>query len=177
MKYAALLRGINVGGKNKIAMKDLTELFVSVGCRDVVTYIQSGNVVFSATAAALKKLPKTISERIAADFGLNVPVVIRSHEELDAMVRANPFFKSGDEKLLHVVFLADSPGTDAIAKLDPRRSPPDQFRVAGNHIYLHMPNGMGQTKITNAWLDSKLSTISTARNWATVLKLHELTRP
>jgi uncharacterized protein (DUF1697 family) len=178
MKHAALLRAINVGGNNKLPMKELAAIFVAAGCRDVCTYIQSGNVVFSAPAAVLKTLAQTISQHIGKDFGYRVPVTIRSHEQLDAVVRGNPFLKAGEpENALHVVFLTDSPGADAVARLDPQRSPPDRFVVAGQEIYLHLLNGAGQSKITNAWLDSKLSTISTSRNWNTVLKLHAMTKP
>jgi len=170
MRHAALLRGINVGGKNIVPMIDLAVFFVEAGCRGVRTYIQSGNVVFEAPAAALKKLPAAISRKIG------VPVIVRSQAELEAVVRGNPFLKAGEaEKMLHVAFLAGLPGSDAIAKLDPLRSPPDRFVVVDRHIYLHTPNGMGNSKLTNAWLDSKLSTVSTVRNWATVLKLHEMT--
>lgn len=178
MKYAALLRGINVSGRNMLPLKDLAAMFVAAGCTDVATYIQSGNVVFSAPAPVLKKLPQTLSQRIADDFGHKVPVVIRSHEQLATVIRENPFLKAGEpEKTLHVVFLADLPSAEAVAKLDPQRSPPDRFIVAGREIYLHLPNGMGQSKLTNAWMDSRLSTVSTARNWATVLKLFEMTKP
>lgn len=178
MKHVALLRGINVGGKNMLPMKALAEIFAKAGCREVATYIQSGNVVFEASASVLKKLPQTISQQIAEQFGHKVPVVIRSHEELAAVVGANPYLKASEsEKTLHVAFLLHTPVAEAVAKLDPHRSPPDRFTVVRNHIYLHTPNGMGNSKITNAWLDSKLSTISTARNWATVLKLHEMTLP
>ena len=178
MKHVALLGAINLGGKNKLPMKDLAAMFVAAGCRDVVTYIQSGNVVFSAPAAVLKKLPRTISQRIADDFGHKVPVVIRSHEQIADVVRGNPFLNAGEpEKTLHVVFLANLPGSEAVAKLDPQRSPPDRFIVVGQHIYLHLPNGVGHSKLTNAWMDSKLSTISTARNWNTVLNLYEMTKP
>ncbi len=176
MKHAALLRGINVGGKNMLPMKALSEMFAKAGCRDVVTYIQSGNVVFTAAPSVLKKLPQTISQNIADDFGHRVPVVVRSHEELGVVVRENPFPKAEADQLLYVAFLADVPGGEAVAKLDPQRSPPDLFVVAGNHIYMHLLNGAAKTKLTNAWMDSKLSTVSTARNWATVLKLHEMTR-
>jgi uncharacterized protein (DUF1697 family) len=178
MKHAAFLRAINVGGNNKLPMKDLAAMFVAAGCRDVVTYIQSGNVVFSAPAYVLKKLPQTISKRIADDFGHKVPVVIRSHEQIAAVVRENPFLKAGElEKSLHVVFLADLPSAEAVAKLDPQRSPPDRFIVAGQDIFLHLTSGAGQSKLTNAWLDSKLSTVSTVRNWNTILRLHEMTKP
>ncbi len=177
MKHVALLRGVNVGGKNKLPMKDLAAMFVAAGCRDVTTYIQSGNVVFSAPAGVLKKLPTTISAAIEKAFGHRVPVVVRSHEQLGAVIRDNPYLKAGEaEQTLYVAFLADMPGADAVSKLDPQRSPPDRFCVLGKEIHMHLPAGMGTSKLTNAWMDSKLSTISTARNWATVLKLHEMTR-
>jgi uncharacterized protein (DUF1697 family) len=177
MKHVALLRGINVGGKNMLPMKALAEIFVKAGCRDVVTYIQSGNVVFSAPASVLKKLPGAVSAKIAETFGHRVPVVVRSHEELAALIRDNPFRKAGEsEKTLYVAFLADLPGAEAVAKMEPNRSPPDRFVVLGKHVHLHLPNGAGNSKLTNAWMDSRLSTISTMRNWATVLKLHEMTK-
>ena len=102
---------------------------------------------------------------------------MRSNRELQEIVRANPFPKVlTPEKTLHVYFLADRPDPKAAAALDPDRSPPDSFRVSGREIYGHFPNGAGRTKLTNAWFDTKLSTVSTARNWATVLKLFEMTR-
>ncbi len=178
MKYAALLRGINVGGKNMLPMKDLAEMFVSAGCKDVRTYIQSGNVVFSAPVAVVKKLPAAISEKIAKNFGHKVPVVIRSHEQLAVAIQANPFCLAGEpEKSLHLSFLEATPAADAVSKLDPDRSPGDRFQVVGNSMYLCLPNGAGNSKLTNAWVDSKLSTISTVRNWATVLMLFEMTKP
>jgi uncharacterized protein (DUF1697 family) len=177
MKHVALLRAINVGGKNKLPMKDLAGMFTNAGCRDVVTYIQSGNVVFSAPAAVLKKLPQTISQKIADDFGHSVPVVVRSHEELAAVIRNNPFHKAGElEKALYVAFLGDAPGADLVASLDPQRSPPDRFVVVGRDMFLHLLNHAAKTKLTNVWMDSKLRTVSTVRNWATVLKLHEMTK-
>jgi uncharacterized protein (DUF1697 family) len=177
MKHAAFLRAVNVGGNNRLPMADLTRIFTDAGCRDVQTYIQSGNVVFTAPAKILKKLPETIAHAIESEFGFRAPVIVRSHEELDTLTKANPFLKAAEaEKTLHVAFLAGTPNADLIAKLDPTRCAPDRFHVIGKHMYLHMPNGMGRTKLTNAWIDSKLETISTARNWATVLKLHEMTR-
>jgi len=177
MKYAALLRAINVGGNNKLPMKDLARIFTDAGCRGVETYIQSGNVVFTASAKILKKLPETIAAAIESEFGFRAPIIIRSHEELAAIINANPFLKSNEaEKTLHVAFLASGVQNDAIAKLDPQRCAPDRFHVIGKDMYLHMASGLGRTKLTNAWIDSKLETISTVRNWNTVLKLHEMTR-
>src|SRR6185503_3300726 len=132
---------------------------------------QSGNVIFTASASVLKKLPATVSS------AFNVPAVIRSHDELAAAILANPYLAEGtDTKCLHIMFLASHPATAAVAALDPDRSPPCRFCVKGQDIYLHLPSGVAKTKITNAWIDSKLSTVSTIRNWNTVLKLLDLTR-
>jgi putative PIN family toxin of toxin-antitoxin system len=176
MKHVALLRGINVGGKNKLPMKDLTQMFLKAWCGDVETYIQSGNVIFTAPAAVLKTLPKVVGARIESQFGYRVPLILRSHGQLARAVEANPFLREGKPgKTLHVYFLADTPAEWAVKSLDPNRSPGDVFHVSGQEVYLYLPNGMGNSKLTNAWLDAKLSTVSTARNWSTVLKLHQLT--
>jgi uncharacterized protein (DUF1697 family) len=173
--HVALLRGINVGGKNMLPMKGLAAIFTEAGCSHVSTYIQSGNVLFHAPAALVKKLPKLVQEEIAARFGLRVPVVIRSAQQLAEAIRANPFLKaSAEEKALHVYFLADLPLEVAVSGLDAARSAPDEFRVVGQEVCLLLPNGMGRTKLTNAYFDSKLKTVSTARNWATILKLLEM---
>jgi uncharacterized protein (DUF1697 family) len=173
--FVALLRGINVGGKNILPMKDLAAMFVAAGCTDVRTYIQSGNVIFSAPAGVVRKLPDQIAKAIEKRFGYRVPVIVRTSEDLARAIRDNPFLKPGaDEKPLHVYFLADPPGAAAVTGLDPNRSTPDVFHVRNREIYLHLPNGMARSRLTNAYFDSKLSTVSTARNWATVRKLLEM---
>lgn len=173
MKYAALLRGINVGGKNKLPMKELAALFKAAGYKNVETYIQSGNVVFEVPAGPVKRLPERIREAIEERFGFPVPLTVRSGDELVKIVAANPFLWQGAaEKELHVYFLAGQP---AAAELDPNHSLPDEFVLSGSEIYLRLPNGMGRSKLTNAYFDSKLKTVSTARNWATVLHLTAMT--
>jgi len=173
--YVALLRGINVGGKHVLPMKHLVEIFADAKCGNVRTYIQSGNVVFAAPPKVVKALPALVAKKIEERFGFSVPVLLRSREELAQVARDNPFLKSGPpQPTLHVYFLADVPTADAVRSLDPNRSTPDRFHVSGGEIYLHMPNGMGRTKLTCAYFDSKLSTIATARNWNTVLKLLEM---
>ncbi len=172
----ALLRGINVGGKNKLPMQDLAELFRDAGCTQVRTYIQSGNVLFSSTSEPSKKILPLIEKRIADDFGFKVPLVLRTLEELERVTQANPFLKGEDTSALHVAFLAARPTSAQIASLDPARSPPDAFVVQGRDIYLHCPNGIARTRLTNAWFDSRLGTTSTLRNWRTVLTLLELLR-
>ena len=175
MKHVALLRGINVGGKNPLPMKDLTAMFVAAGCREVVTYIQSGNVVFEASAALATKVSAVIERAIATRHGHRVPVVMRSAVELAAVARDNPFLSKGaDPGTLHLAFLAETPAAAKLAALDPARSPPDAFVVQGRDIFLYLPGSVAKTKLSNAYFDAKLGTTSTVRNWRTVLKLVEL---
>lgn len=173
--HIALLRGINVGGHNKLSKNDLVTLFEDAGCRQVKTYIQSGNLVYEAPCALAKELPILIAKAIHERHGFNVPVITRTAEELQAVIHGNPFLQDrGDEKALHVGFLADLPKEEHIATLDPQRSPPDEFTVRGREIYLRCPDGLARTKLTNAYFDSKLSTVCTLRNWRTTLKLLEM---
>jgi uncharacterized protein (DUF1697 family) len=174
--HVALLRGINVGGKNRLPMKDLVAMFDAEGARAVRTYVASGNVVFDATAAAAAKITRGVSARIAADFSLDVPLVLRSATELRQAAAANPFTpeEGMTEERLFVAFLADAPTKKAIASLAPDRSPPDRFIVRGRDVFLHLPNGAARTKITVAWLDARLGTTATVRNWNTIQKLDRL---
>jgi uncharacterized protein (DUF1697 family) len=173
--HVALLRGVNVGGKNKLPMKELAAIFAEEGCDYVQTYIQSGNVIFRAAPGALSRLPDAITSRIAARYGYHTPVVLRTTEQMRAIVANNPFLAAGSaEDLLHVLFLAKQPDVVRIAALDPQRSAPDAFALHGQDIYLKLPNGAGKTRFTNAYFDTKLATVSTGRNWRTVTKLLEL---
>jgi len=173
--YVALLRGINVGGKNMLPMKDFAAMLAKAGCTDVRTYIQSGNAVFRCSPELARRIPDLIVEAIAKKFRFRVPVILRSGKEVRAAMEANPFVKSvADTKMLHVGFLADRPDPSRVAGLDPQRSPGDTFQVLDREIYLHVPNGMGKTKLSNTYFDSKLDTISTFRNWRTVQTLVEM---
>lgn len=175
--HVALLRGINVGGKNKLLMTDLVAMFADAGCREVRTYIQSGNVVFRAEDALAKRVAHLVADAIAEGFGLRVSVVTRTAEQIAQVARTNPFVNDApDAKALHVAFLADTPSSSQLAALEPDRSLPDKFEVRGREVYLLCPNGVARTKLTNAYFDTKLGTISTARNWRTVLTLVEMTR-
>lgn len=156
-------------------MKDLIAMFVEAGCENVTTYIQSGNVIFTATSALCKKLPDLITAQIAKRFGYRTPLVLRSADELADVIRSNPFVKPGaPEDNLHVLFLAGQPTTTCVETLDSHRSPPDSFAVCGREVYLQLPNGVAKSKLNNAYFDSKLVTMSTGRNWRTVNQLLEL---
>lgn len=167
--HVALLRGINVGGKNKLPMVELAQLFVESGAGNVRTYIQSGNVVFTASATVAKGIAAAVAGLIEKRFGLRVPVVVRTARELEAVLTGNPLLHKGaDPATLHVAFLADRPGVRQVAALDANRSPGDAFAVAGREIYLHLPNGVARSKLTNDYFDKALGTVSTVRNWRTV---------
>lgn len=173
--HVALLRGVNVGGKNRLPMADLAAMFTKAGGRDVATYIQSGNVVFRAAPAASARVSQAVSRAISQSFGFTVPLVIRTAEEMLAASRENPFLAAGaDPETLHLGFLADLPAAAGVASLDDNRSPPDRFLVRGRDIYFHFPNGLARSKLTNAYFDSRLSTTTTVRNWRTVLALVEM---
>ena len=173
-RYVALLRGVNVGGRNKLPMADLRDIFSAAGCSAVRTYIQSGNVVFQAGQDLAERAPEIVTESIRRQFGYETVVVVRSREELRQVAASNPFDTSGDPRFLQVAFLADTPDAEAVSRLDPRRSPPDAFAVRGRHVYLHYPNGVARSKLTNEYLAAQLQTASTMRNWRTVLTLLEL---
>ena len=168
--HVALLRGVNVGGKNRLPMRELSALFAGAGCSGVKTYLQSGNVVFAAEELA--GLEARLARAIEAQFGLRVPVVMRSADEMRRTVRDNPFVKARvPEEMLHVYFLADEPGMEAVQGLNAERSPGDTFVVIGREIYLHLPSGVARTKLTNLYFDKALGTVSTLRNWKTCLAL------
>lgn len=168
--HVALLRGINVGGKNILPMKDLKRLFENAGAMDVRTYIQSGNVVFRAGEKVVATLAERIGDAIRREFGFDSPVILRSAGELREAIAKNPFAEEDSERV-HVMFLRDAPGAERIAKLDPDRSPPDRFALLGREVYLHLPGGVGKSKLTNAYFDATLATVGTIRNGRTVTTL------
>ena len=170
-RYVALLRGVNVGGKNKLPMADLRDAFTAAGCTGVRTYIQSGNVAFEAAPTLAGRVPELVTRAISRRFGISTAVVVRSGGELQQVATSNPFDTSGDPRFLQVAFLEDTPGAEAVARLDPERSPPDVFAVRGRNVYLHYPNGTARSKLTNEYLARQLQTASTMRNWRTVLAL------
>jgi uncharacterized protein (DUF1697 family) len=164
--YAALLRGVNVGGRGKVPTPELVELFASLGHVDVKSYIQSGNVVFRGAAVDAGTLEAAIAER----FGLDTRVILRTHSELEAIAAKSPYDTSA-----HVVFLDRAPERAAIEALDPDRSPGDRFSVVGREIYVSFAHGAGRTKLTLDWFERRLGVAGTQRNWNTLLKLIDLT--
>jgi uncharacterized protein (DUF1697 family) len=173
MTYVALLRGINIGPRNRIGMSDLKVGFEGLGFSQVTTYVQSGNVVFSTEKSDTAQLAATISEMITNQFGHTVPVVVLTSNELQNIINNNPFLHH-DLTKLHVTFLAENPTAQTVASisLDPGRG--DEWKINGFAIYLHCPINYGETKLTNSFFEKKLGCTATTRNWKTVLALQEL---
>jgi uncharacterized protein (DUF1697 family) len=175
--FAALLRAINLGERNKIPMPGLRSLFSALGYEDVSTYVQSGNVVFRAPARKASEIAGDIERGIADEFGLDVAVLLRTAAELRKVVDGNPYLKEeSDPTKLQVMFLDRRPPAKAKNRLDPDRSPPDRFVLRGRELYLHRPGGSARSKLTIDYLERCLEARGTVRNWRTVTKLAELTR-
>jgi uncharacterized protein (DUF1697 family) len=180
--HVALLRGINLGGKNRVAMPDLRALVAELGHADVTTYIQSGNVLFTpgdagGTAALAAGLAAAITEKL----GVVSPVVVLSREELAAIVAANPFPDEPDPKRVHAVVLSEPPWPELTVKLDAARAKSaavggkDQVVAIDRTLYLHAPDGYGRSVLAETLLRAvsspKSGATGTARNWATMTKL------
>lgn len=173
--WVALLRGVNVGGHNKVPMAELRDACRSLGFASVATYIQSGNVVFRS-AGKVDALARELRAAIAERFDCDVPVVLRTADELRRVLAANPFIAAGrDPAKLHVGFLAEAPSAEEVEAVPPQPPGREEFQVIGGEVYLFYPDGMGRSKLTTAYFDRALGTTMTARNWRTVGKLVEMT--
>jgi len=174
-RYVALLRGINVGGRTRVAMADLRRLALDLGHTQVETYVQSGNLLFGSPAGKPARLAGELERRIAKDLGVSVTVLVRTGDDLARVVAANPFLGgSADPAKLHVTFLAAAPDPERGAQLEAPAGQPDQLSLAGREVYLHTPNGYGRSKLSNAFLEKRLGVAATTRNWKTVGRLAEL---
>jgi uncharacterized protein (DUF1697 family) len=165
--YIALLRGVNVGGK-KLPMADLRNTFAGLGHTEVRTYIQSGNVVFTAKSGGKDRGRAAIERAIARDSGLDVTVLVRMPAELTSVLQRNPFGTDA-----YVTFLDTKPTAKQIAAIDPEKFAPDEFVVDGREVFVRCPDGYGRTKINNMFFERKLATKATTRNYKTVKLLEE----
>lgn len=175
MRYAALLRGVNLGGHNRVPMAGLRSAVEALGYNDVATYLQSGNVVFGTASKPEATLARTLERTIERTFRLDVTVLVRSAAQLARIQQDNPYLaRRRDPTTLHVTFLADRPSAAARRAL-PDGEGPDELTVQGREAYLWCPKGYGRTKLTNAWFERRLDVRATTRNWRTVVTLGELT--
>ena len=175
--HVALLRGINVGGRNKIPMADLRLAVSSLGYAEVSTYIQSGNVLFSTTEPDTAVLEAALGDVIATTFGLKIGVVVVTRDQLARVLSNNPYPDEPNPKYLHVVFLGGEPdqalrdrlkaASDAAAAKGTR----DSVTILGRTLYLHTPDGYGTSELSQAVLRITTAVNGTARNLATTSKL------
>jgi uncharacterized protein (DUF1697 family) len=163
-RQLALLRGVNVGGNKRVEMARLRELMEELGYRDVRTYVNSGNVVFTGPSRSEQQLETAI----AKTFGFEVPVVLRSRDELADIVQANPLREVANDAAKYLVVFC---GAEAATNLDPKDFAPETFRVRGREIYLWAPGGIGTSELAKRLATKPLGAKSTARNWRTVEKL------
>ena len=174
--YISMLRGINVGGHKLVKMEKLRKSFEALGFEQVKTYIQSGNVVFSAGKLSTAALSSKIEAKILRDFGFSVSVISRTQDEMEKTIRDNPFLKERGVDLtkLHVTFLSEAPAPAALEKMQALIAAPDQSRCAGKEIYFYLPNGVSQSSLWKTPWERALSVVTTMRNWKTVSSLYQM---
>jgi uncharacterized protein (DUF1697 family) len=174
--YLALLRGINVSGRNGIRMPALRDSVSRLGFRDVETYLQSGNVVFRTGKTDEATLAATIKAVIAQDFGHEVPVLVLSSADLGRIANSNPLWPKagGEETLFHCTFLFQPVSPDIFQALKLPVTAGERAVLVGRTVLLHCPHGYGKTKLSNNFFERALGVAATTRNWRTVLALQAL---
>jgi len=169
----SMLRGINVGGHNKILMNDLKDLYSSLGFQNVRTYIQSGNVVFNFPDIERSDLERMIVDAIKKRFDLDIDVINRTSEEIRSVLNNKPI-SCEDESKLYVTFLREKVEDLDLLELEKVKGTREEFHLSGSEIYLMYPDGIGRTKLNNSYIERKLKVQATTRNWRTVKKLNEM---
>lgn len=168
--YVALLRGINVGGRRKIAMSHLRATFAALGYAEARTYLQSGNVVFTAKTGSVAKVRSAVELRLDHDYGFDVKVILRTRAELATTLKNNPYGADA-----YITFLDRAPDRARVKAIDATRYAPDEFAVHGREVFVRCPNGYGRTKINNTFFERALAADATTRNYKTVTTLYEWT--
>ncbi|MFN8241391.1 MAG: DUF1697 domain-containing protein [Bacteroidales bacterium] len=175
-KYISILRGINVSGQKIIKMNDLKSLYELLGFSDVETYIQSGNVIFSASGHSTNDTAELIMKSIEDKYGFQVPVIVMTQEYLEKIIRNNPLIKdkSLDQSFMHITFLAGKPANPKASDFEERLLPAELIHITPEAVYLYCPAGYGQTKLNNTFIEKKLGTGATTRNLKTANELLRL---
>ena len=171
--YISLLRGINVSGQKKIKMADLKAIYEGMDFKEVKTYIQSGNVIFNTASKDDNQIIEKIQNKIFENYNFKVPVLLRSVEELKLIIKTNPFLADMEEDInkYYITFLAHEPEKENLDKINAASLLPEKFIIKGKEIYLHVPMGYGNAKLSNNFFESKLKVDATTRNWRTVNEL------
>jgi uncharacterized protein (DUF1697 family) len=175
MKYVALLRGINVGGKNKVKMETLRKVCSSLGFKNVKTYINSGNVVFETRKSDNLKIAEKIAKAIEKEFSLQIKTIVRSIAEIENIIKNNPFAgQFENDKDLHVFFLDEEMPKDKCELLLANNNENEMFAVRDLEIFCLLRISFLDSLIGKSYIDKKLKIPTTARNWRTVKKIYEL---
>lgn len=175
--YVALLRGINIGARNRVSMTDLRALLLDLGYDGVRTHLQSGNAVFSAPARSPRDVGSAMEKAISTELGLPVRVVVRTAAQLAAVVAADPLGDRASDHARYLVVFCEKPvSKKALRDLDPAAYAPEEFVVVGSEVYLWLPAGSHASRLANALTEKRLGGTTTSRNWRTVLALDELAR-
>ena len=175
-KLISILRGINVGGKRKILMADLRDLYEKLGFKNPQTYIQSGNVIFDYTGKKkIADIESMIYKAIQKTYDFEVPVIVRTVEEITDAYNNNPFAtKETEVERLHLTFLKEVPTAENIEKINTYDYTPDKFEIIGKEAYIYCEGKYHKSKLTNNFFEKKLKVATTTRNWKTMKKLLEL---
>lgn len=175
MKYAAFLRGINVGGKNKVKMETLREICASIGLENVKTYINSGNVIFETANSDDKKIAEKIEKAIEKEFALHIKTIVRSISEMEEIIENNPFDgQFENDKDLHVFFLDEELSDEKRKMLLSNNNENEKFAVRGREIFYLLQGSFSDSLMGKDYIGKKLKVSATARNWRTVNKVLEL---
>lgn len=176
MQYVALLRAVNVAGRNRVAMADLRRLLSDLGFVNPRTLLQSGNVLFGSEAGAATRLEDLLERAAAERLGIATDFFVRTVDQWRAIVADNPFPSEArvDPAHLLVMLLKDAPARARISALESAITGREVVRAQGNHIYVVYPDGIGRSRLTTALIEKHLSTSVTGRNWNTVVKLDAL---
>ncbi|MFK7817372.1 MAG: DUF1697 domain-containing protein [Planctomycetaceae bacterium] len=169
--FVALLRGVNVSGKNKLPMADLRAAVESAGFSNVRIYLQSGNVVVDSKGSA-KSIGQQIHQLIDDNFSLDVSVLVRTARQWHQVAASNSYFEAGiDPKRLYVTFTGRKTKSSDKKRLDTIKLGEDRYSLHGSEIYLDLVSGAGRTKLTNNAIEKKLEVVATTRNWRTVQQI------
>ncbi len=176
MKYVAIIRGINVSGKNLIKMDALRIAMDNIGFQSIKTYIQSGNICFESNLKDNLEIAAKLKDGIEKNFQLTIPVLVFKEEEFDEIVNENPFMKQSnfDTKFMHITFLESEIDSNLIPQLVDKCSESEQLFCQGKAVYLYLPTGYGNTKLSNNFIEKKLKNLATTRNWNTCLELQKI---
>ena len=172
-----MLRGINVSGQKKIKMSDLESLYVKLGFQNVLTYIQSGNVIFNSGIKDRAEIINIIENGITKKYKFHVPVTLRTRREISDIIKKCPFGSidiSLEGTRVLVTFLSARPPKDKLALIKKYVAASEELVPRGKEIYLYCPNGYGKSKLSNAFLENMLGVVATTRNWKSLQKLYDL---